>query len=104
MTTAAQTATRNAPETNSLKTQVTVGRAIHVLSTEDEPLQVVTHRDRLCRNLDFHFIAWEMGSKAAFRGRSWRNADSQIERGYDRQRIFEITDFLFCGFFRLSGA
>ena len=34
------------------ETQVTVSRAIHVLSTEDEPLQVVTHRDRACRNLE----------------------------------------------------
>ena len=51
MTTAAETATRNAPETDSRKTQVTVSRAIHVLSTEDEPRQVVTHRDRACRNL-----------------------------------------------------
>ena len=52
MTTAAQTVTRNAPETDSRKTQVTVSRAIHVLSTEDEPRQVVTHRDRTCRNLE----------------------------------------------------
>ena len=52
MTTAAQTVTRNAPETDSRKTQVTVSRAIHVLSTEVEPLQVVTHRDRTCRNLE----------------------------------------------------
>lgn len=51
MTTAAQTVTRNAPETDSRKTQVTVSRAIHVLSTEDEPRQVVSHRDRTCRNL-----------------------------------------------------
>jgi hypothetical protein len=50
MLTAAGTATKNAPETNSRKTQVTVSRAIHVLSTEDQPLQVVTHRDRTCRN------------------------------------------------------
>jgi hypothetical protein len=35
MTTAAQTVTRNAPETDSRKTQVTVSRAIHVLSTEN---------------------------------------------------------------------
>ena len=55
MTTAAQTVTRNAPETDSRKTQVTVSRAIHVLSTEDEPRQVVTHRDRTCRNLE----SWE---------------------------------------------
>ncbi|MCE2800444.1 MAG: hypothetical protein LW724_12870 [Planctomycetaceae bacterium] len=52
MTTAAQTVTRNAPETNSRKTQVTVSRAIHVLSTEDQPRQVMTHRDRTCRNLE----------------------------------------------------
>jgi hypothetical protein len=52
MTTAAQTVTRNTPETDSRKTQVTVSRAIHVLSTEDEPRQVVSHRDRTCRNLD----------------------------------------------------
>jgi len=52
MTTAAGAATRNAPETDSRKTQVTVSRAIHVLSTEDKPLQVVTHRDRVCRNLE----------------------------------------------------
>ena len=52
MTTAAQTVTRNAPETNSRKTQVTVSRAIHVLSTEDEPRQVVSQRDRTCRNLE----------------------------------------------------
>ena len=52
MTTAAVAATRNAPETNSRKTQVTVSRAIHVLSTEDEPRQVVSHRDRACRNLE----------------------------------------------------
>lgn len=52
MTTAAQTVPRNAPETNSRKTQVTVSRAIHVLSTEDEPLQVVTHRVTTCRNLE----------------------------------------------------
>lgn len=52
MTTAAEAVTKNAPETNSRKTQVTVSRAIHVLSTEDEPLQVVTHRDRACRNLE----------------------------------------------------
>lgn len=52
MTTAAQTVTRNAPETDSRKTQVTVSRAIHVLSTEDEPRQVVTHRDKTCRNLE----------------------------------------------------
>ncbi len=52
MTTAAQTITRNAPETDSRKTQVTVSRAIHVLSTEDQPRQVMTHRDRTCRNLE----------------------------------------------------
>jgi hypothetical protein len=52
MTTAAQTVTRNAPETDSQKAQVTVSRAIHVLSTEDEPRQVVSHRDRTCRNLE----------------------------------------------------
>ncbi len=52
MTTAAQTVTRNAPETDSRKTQVTVSRAIHVLSTEDQPRQVVSHRDRTCRNLE----------------------------------------------------
>jgi plasmid stability protein len=52
MITAAQTVTRNAPETDSRKTQVTVSRAIHVLSTEDEPRQVVTQRDRTCRNLE----------------------------------------------------
>ena len=51
MTTAAQTVTRNAPETDSRKTQVTVSRAIHVLSTEDQPRQVVLQRDRTCRNL-----------------------------------------------------
>lgn len=50
MTTAAGAATKNAPETNSWKAQVTVSRAVHVLSTEDQPLQVVTHRDRACRN------------------------------------------------------
>jgi len=52
MTTAAQTVTRNAPETDSRKTQVTVSRAIHVLSTEDQPRQVMSHRDRMCRNLE----------------------------------------------------
>ena len=52
MTTAALTVTRNAPETDSRKTQVTVSRAIHVLSTEDQPRQVVSHRDRTCRNLE----------------------------------------------------
>ena len=52
MTTAAQTITRNAPETDSQKTQVTVSRAIHVLSTEDQPRQVVSQRDRTCRNLE----------------------------------------------------
>ena len=52
MTTAAKTVTRNAPETDSRKTQVTVSRAIHVLSTEDEPRQIVSHRDRTCRNLE----------------------------------------------------
>lgn len=52
MTTAAQTVTRNAPETDSRKTQVTVSRAIHVLSTEDQPRQVVSQRDRTCRNLE----------------------------------------------------
>lgn len=52
MTTTAQTVTRNAPETDSRKTQVTVSRAIHVLSTEDEPRQVMSQRDRTCRNLE----------------------------------------------------
>ena len=52
MTTAARTVTRNAPETDSRKTQVTVSRAIHVLSTEDQPRQVVSQRDRTCRNLE----------------------------------------------------
>jgi hypothetical protein len=54
MTTAAQTVTKNAPETDSQKTQVTVSRAIHVLSTEDEPRQVVSQRDRTCRTLKTH--------------------------------------------------
>jgi hypothetical protein len=57
MTTAAQTITRNAPETDSRKTQVTVSRAIHVLSTEDQPRQVVSQRDRTCRNLENEEIA-----------------------------------------------
>jgi len=57
MTTAAEAVTRNAPETDSRKTQVTVSRAIHVLSTEDEPRQVVSHRDRTCRNLENPEIA-----------------------------------------------
>jgi hypothetical protein len=57
MTTTAQTVTRNAPETDSRKTQGTVSRAIHVLSTEDEPRQVVSHRDRTCRNLENAEIA-----------------------------------------------
>jgi hypothetical protein len=52
MTTAALPVTRNAPETDSRKTQVTVSRAIHVLSTENEPRQVGSHRDRTCRNLE----------------------------------------------------
>jgi hypothetical protein len=58
MTTAAQTVTRNAPETDSRKTQVTVSRAIHVLSTEDEPRQVVSQRDRTCRNLESRENSW----------------------------------------------
>ena len=61
MATAAQTVTRNAPETDSRKTQVTVSRAIHVLSTEDEPRQVMSQRDRTCRN-------FESGENPAF---SW---------------------------------
>jgi hypothetical protein len=64
MTTAAQTVTRNAPETDSRKTQVTVSRAIHVLSTEDQPRQVVSHRDRTCRNL-------ESRNKPSFSGVFW---------------------------------
>jgi hypothetical protein len=52
MTTAVAAATRNAPESDSRKTQGAVSRAIHVLSTEDQPLQVVTHCDRACRNLE----------------------------------------------------
>jgi len=70
MTTAAEAATRNAPETDSRKTQVTVSRAIHVLSTEDEPLQVVTHRDRMCRDLenpDFAWISCNRGGKESSR-------------------------------------
>lgn len=68
MTTAAQTITRNAPETDSRKTQVTVSRAIHVLSTEDEPRQVVSHRDRTCRNV-------ESGENPAF---SWVLDDQEF--------------------------
>ena len=69
MTTAAQTVTRNALETDSRKTQVTVSRAIHVLSTEDQPRQVVSQRDRTCRNL-------ESGENQAFRLllRTWQLA------------------------------
>lgn len=73
MTTAAQTVTRNAPETDSRKTQVTVSRAIHVLSTEDEPRQVVTHRDRTCRNL-------ERAEIARFFDKSWRRPNRRMIR------------------------
>ncbi len=62
MTTAALTVTRNAPETDSRKTQVTVSRAIHVLSTEDQPRQVVSHRDRTCRNLEVEKLMVFLGS------------------------------------------
>lgn len=68
MTTAAQTVTRNAPETDSRKTQVTVSRAIHVLSTEDEPRQVVSQRDRTCRIL-------ESGEIAGIFDKSWRRPE-----------------------------
>lgn len=51
MTTAAQDVTRNEPETDSRKKQVTVSRAIHVFSTEDQPRRIVSHRDRMCHNL-----------------------------------------------------
>ena len=73
MTTAAQTVTRNAPETDSRKTQVTVSRAIHVLSTEDEPRQVVSHRDITCRNLENGenpAVSWVFGDQK-FVARQW---------------------------------
>lgn len=69
MTTAAQTVTRNAPETDSRKTQVTVSRAIHVLSTEDQPRQVVSQRDRTCRNLEtMNLSAFSSNPSATFSG------------------------------------
>ncbi|XZE17438.1 hypothetical protein SH449x_002689 [Pirellulaceae bacterium SH449] len=73
MTTAAQTDTRNAPETDSRKTQVTVSRAIHVLSTEDEPRQVVSQRDRTCRKLESEEIAM-------FFDKSWRRPNPWMIR------------------------
>ncbi len=61
MTTAAQTVTRNAPETDSRKTQVTVSRAIHVLSTEDS-------RDKSCRNATERVATWKVEKTQFFLG------------------------------------
>ncbi len=90
MTTAAQTVTRNAPETDSRKTQVTVSRAIHVLSTEDQPRQIVSQRDRTCRNLESgetpafsrvldhqKFVAREQRVPAQQKAAHWRGLQSR---------------------------
>jgi hypothetical protein len=48
------------------ETQVTVSRAIHVLSTEDQPRQLVSQRDRTCRNLESEekpAFSWVLGDQ-----------------------------------------
>ncbi|MDZ4853224.1 MAG: hypothetical protein SGI77_28375 [Pirellulaceae bacterium] len=91
MTTAAEAVTKNAPETDSRKTQVTVSRAIHVLSTEDEPRQVVTHRDRTCRNLESEekpVFSWVLDQRGFLvrRGASVIAAESRPVMGAAEQR------------------